>query len=343
MPTHTVVLIPGDGIGPEVADATRRVLEAADAPVQFVERHAGLAALDRGADTVLPQDTIEAVKEHGVALKGPCTTPIGKGFSSVNVALRKKLNLYAAVRPIRSLPGVKTRYEDVDIIIVRENTEGLYSGIENQITEGVVMSMKVATREACERIARWTFRYATHRKREKVSVFHKANIMKLSDGLFIDQARAIGENEYPNIRYEEVIVDAGSMRLVQNPTQFDIILCENLYGDIMSDLCAGLVGGLGVTPGANIGDKDSVFEAVHGSAPDIAGQNLANPLALLMSAAMMLNHIADSRRDKAAGAAAVRIRDAYSKALEDGQQTRDLGGELGTREFAGAVIDRLKG
>jgi len=343
MTTHTVVLIPGDGIGPEVADAARRVIEAAGAPVQFIERHAGIAALDRGLDDLLPQPTIDAVREHGVALKGPCTTPIGRGFSSVNVALRKKLNLYAAVRPVRSLPGVPTRYDDVDLIIVRENTEGLYSGIENQITDDVVVSMKVATREACERIARWTFRYATHRSIPKISAFHKANIMKLSDGLFIDEARKVAERDYPNIRYEEVIVDAGAMRLVQNPGQFDIILCENLYGDIMSDLCAGLVGGLGVTPGANIGDTDAVFEAVHGSAPDIAGQDLANPLALIMSGAMLLNHLADTRRDEACRAAGEQIKRAYNAALEEGHKTRDLGGELGTREFAGAVIERIKG
>jgi len=343
MATHTVVLIPGDGIGPEVADATRRIFEAAGAPVQFIERHAGVAALDRGADDVLPVDTVAAVREHHVALKGPCTTPIGKGFGSVNVALRKKLNLYAAVRPVRSLPGVKTRYENVDLIIVRENTEGLYSGIENVITDGVVMSMKVATEEACRRVALWTFRYATHRKREKVTAFHKANIMKLSDGLFLKEARAVAENDYPNIRYEEVIVDAAAMRIVQDPSQFDIILCENLYGDIMSDLCAGLVGGLGVTPGANIGDEDAVFEAVHGSAPDIAGQNKANPLALLMSGVMMLNHIGDTRRDRSCNEVAKTIKNAYGKALEDGQKTRDLGGELGTKEFAQAVIDRLNG
>jgi len=343
MTTHTVVLIPGDGIGPEVTDAARRILEAAEAPLKFIERHAGVAALDRGGEDVLPEETVQAVRDHGVALKGPCTTPVGQGFGSVNVALRKKLNLYAAVRPVRSLPGVKTRFQDVDLIVVRENTEGLYSGIENLITDGVVVSMKVATREACSRIARWTFRYATHRKREKISAFHKANIMKLSDGLFIEQSRRVAEKDYPNIRYEEVIIDAGSMRLVQDPSQFDIILCENLYGDIISDLCAGLVGGLGVTPGANIGDEDSVFEAVHGSAPDIAGQDVANPLAIVMSATMMLNHIAETRQDPSCRAAAESIKNAYNAALEDGKKTRDLGGDLGTRDFAGAVIERLNG
>ena len=341
MTTHTVVLIPGDGIGPEVSTAVRRVLEAANAPVLFVVRHAGEAALERGLDDVLPSETVEAIRQHHVALKGPCTTPVGRGFSSVNVALRKKLNLYAAVRPFRSLVGVKTRYDDVDLIVIRENTEGLYSGIENLITDGVVVSMKVATRGACHRIAHWGFRYATHRRRKKITVFHKANIMKMSDGMLLDEARKVHERDYPNIAYNEVIVDAGHMRLVQNPKQFDIILCENLYGDIVSDLCAGLVGGLGVSPGANIGEDDAVFEAVHGSAPDIAGQGVANPLALLMSAVMMLKHLGETRHDEACQTAASRIKVAYDRALDDGQKTRDLGGELGTEAFTDAVITRL--
>jgi isocitrate dehydrogenase (NAD+) len=331
-------LIPGDGIGPEVSDAMRRVLESAKAPVSFVQRYAGEAALERGLEDVLPNETIQAIREHKVALKGPCTTPVGRGFASVNVALRKKLNLYAAVRPFRSVSGVKTRYDDVDLVVVRENTEGLYSGIENLITDGVVVSMKVATRVACHRIAHFAFRYATHRKRRKITVFHKANIMKMSDGMLLEEARRVHENDYPNIEYEQVIVDAGHMRLVQDPRQFDIILCENLYGDIVSDLCAGLVGGLGVSPGANIGDEDAVFEAVHGSAPDIAGQGVANPLALLMSAVMMLNHLAETRRDEECRRAAVRIKTAYDKALQEGQKTRDLGGTLKTLEFADAVI-----
>ncbi|RMH26854.1 MAG: isocitrate/isopropylmalate dehydrogenase family protein [Planctomycetota bacterium] len=343
MTTHTVVLIPGDGIGPEVADAARRVVEAAGAPVAFLERHAGVAALDRGEEHVLPDSTVSAIREHGVALKGPCTTPIGGGFGSVNVALRKRLNLYASVRPVRSLAGVPTRYQDVDLVIVRENTEGLYSGIENRITDDVIISLKVATREACRRIARWAFDYAVRRGRRKISAFHKANIMKLSDGLFIGEARAVHEADFASVRYEEVIIDAGSMRLVQDPGQFDVILCENLYGDIMSDLCAGLVGGLGVTPGANIGDAGAVFEAVHGSAPDIAGQGVANPLALIMSAAMMLNHLAESRGDGACRDAATRIREAYDRALVEGCKTRDLGGDLGTAAFTDAVIQRLGG
>lgn len=341
MAMHTVVLIPGDGIGPEVVAAARRVLEAAGAPLTYIERQAGLAAIDRGAEDTLPADTIDSIRQHGVALKGPCTTPVGKGFRSVNVALRKRLNLYAAVRPVRSLPGVKTRYEDVDLVIVRENTEGLYSGVENEVTEGVIMSMKVATRVACHRIAHWTFRYATRRGRKKISAFHKANIMKMTDGLFLDEARKVHEEDYPNIRYEEVIIDAAVMKIVQDPHPFDIILCENLYGDILSDLCAGLVGGLGCTPGANIGDTHAVFEAVHGSAPDIAGKDVANPLAVMMSAVMMLNHMADTRHDDNCRKAAQRIEAAYLKALEEGAKTKDLGGDLGTKAFAQGVIDRL--
>jgi len=338
---HTAVLIPGDGIGPEVSSAVRKVLEAASAPVKFVEHHAGVSALENGHKDVLPEETLEAIRHYHVALKGPCTTPIGTGFRSVNVALRKTLSLYAAVRPVRSMPNVKTRFEGVDLVIVRENTEGLYSGIENQITDGVVASMKVATRAACHRIALWTFRYATHRRRRKVSVLHKANIMKLTDGMFIEEARKVHAHDYPNIDYEETIIDAATMRLVQDPGQFDILLCENLYGDIVSDLCAGFVGGLGVTPGANIGDNDAVFEAVHGSAPTIAGQNIANPLALLMSAVMMLNYLGDERDDRACKKVADRIKAAYNRALEEGQTTRDLGGSLGTTEFADAVSARL--
>jgi len=343
MTTHTAVLIPGDGIGPEVSDAVLSVLEAAKAPVVFETHHAGQTALDLKLGDTLPESTLNAIRLHHVALKGPCTTPIGKGFSSVNVGLRRTLNLYAAVRPIRSMPGVKTRFENVDLVIVRENTEGLYSGIENLITDGVVVSMKVATRIACSRIAQWAFRYATHRNRRKISLFHKANIMKMSDGMMLDEARKVHQSDYQNIQYEEVIIDAAQMRMVQDPTQFDIVLCENLYGDICSDLCAGLVGGLGVTPGANIGDDDAVFEAVHGSAPDIAGKNLANPLALLMSATMMLKHLADTRGDEACRAAGERIRRAYDRALEEGQKTRDIGGSLGTTEFARAVSERLDG
>ncbi|MGB5504877.1 MAG: isocitrate/isopropylmalate dehydrogenase family protein [Polyangiales bacterium] len=343
MTTHQIVLIPGDGIGPEVAAATTRVLEAAEAPLKWVEHHAGVAALETLGE-VLPEATLEAVREHGLALKGPCTTPVGKGFTSVNVQLRKRLDLYAAVRPVRNLPGIETRYQDVDLVVIRENTEGLYSGIENEITKGVVTSLKVATEAASRRIAHWAFQYARDRGRKKVTVMHKANIMKLTDGMFIRCASEIREEEgFTDIEYQEVIIDAGCMKLVQDPTQFDVLLLENLYGDVLSDLCAGFVGGLGVIPGANIGEQYAVFEAVHGSAPDIAGRGVANPLALIMSAVMMLNHIADTRGDETCRASAVRIREAYNQALADGQKTGDLGGTLDTEGFASAVIERIEG
>jgi isocitrate dehydrogenase (NAD+) len=341
MTAHQAVLIPGDGIGPEVTAAVCRILQAAEAPIEWNEQQAGLAALQAGSGDVLPDETLEAITRCRVALKGPCTTPVGEGFTSVNVQLRKRLDLYAAVRPVRNLEGVPTRFQDVDVIIVRENTEGLYSGVENQITKDAVMSMKVATESACRRIARWAFRFATRRRRAKITVFHKANILKMTDGLFLRCARDAHQQEYPNIQYQELIIDAGCMRLVQDPSQFDILLLENLYGDVVSDLCAGLVGGLGVVPGANFGDREAVFEAVHGSAPDIAGQGVANPLALLMSAVMMLNHLAEARNDPACRTAAERIKAGYDRALGDGRKTRDLGGDLGTEAFADAVIDRM--
>jgi isocitrate dehydrogenase (NAD+) len=337
MAKHTIVLISGDGIGPEVTSAARRVLEAAGLSVEWVELPAGAVALEQGFEDVLPARTVAAIKAHKVALKGPVTTPVGRGFKSVNVQLRQKLNLYAAVRPVRSLKGVKTRFEDVDMVIVRENTEGLYSGIENEVVPGVVTSLKVASETACTRIARYAFRYATKRHRKKITVFHKANIMKLSDGLFLSCARKIHDDEYPNIDYEELIIDAGCMKLVQDPTKLDVLLMENLYGDLVSDLCAGLVGGLGVVPGSNIGDDAAVFEAVHGSAPDLAGKNFANPLALIMSGVMMLNHI----HEEAIGE---RIKSSYNAVLAEGdpkQLTRDLGGSASTNEFADAVIARL--
>jgi isocitrate dehydrogenase (NAD+) len=339
--TRTAVLIPGDGIGPEVAECAVSVLDAAGAGIEWLERQAGVAALESGEPEVLPESTLEAIIECGVALKGPCTTPIGEGFASVNVQLRKRLDLYAAVRPVRTLPGVPGRYEDVDLIIVRENTEGLYSGIENVVTEGVVTSLKVATEKACRRVARFAFAYAASRGRHKVTVLHKANIMKLTDGLFLRCAREEFEKSPPGLEYEEVIIDAGCMRIVQDPSQFDVLLCENLYGDVVSDLCAGLVGGLGVTPGANIGEERAVFEAVHGSAPTLAGLNQANPLALLMSGVMMLNYISDQRGVPELRDCGSRIRAAYNATLESGARTRDLGGQLGTREFGDAVITRL--
>jgi isocitrate dehydrogenase (NAD+) len=335
MAKHTIVLIPGDGIGPDVTGATRRVLEAAGLDVQWVELPAGATAVEHGYSDVLPPETLAAIRTHKVALKGPVTTPVGKGFRSVNVQLRQALDLYAAVRPVRNLPGVTTRFDGVDMVIVRENTEGLYSGIENAVVPGVVTSLKVATEKGCTRIARWAFRYATRRHRRKITVFHKANIMKLTDGLFLTCARKIQEEEYPNIEYEETIIDAGCMKLVQDPTRFDVLLMENLYGDLVSDLCAGLVGGLGVVPGANIGDDAAVFEAVHGSAPDIAGKGIANPLACLMSGVMMLNHLHEE-------ALAERVKGAYNAVLAEGvARTRDLGGTAGTDAFTDAVIAHL--
>ena len=340
MSEFPVVVIPGDGIGPEVTAAVQRVLTAAGAPIRWIEEHAGLAALDLGRD-VLPEQTVDAIARCGVALKGPCTTPVGEGFSSVNVQLRKRLNLYAAVRPVRNLVGVKTRFGGVDLVIIRENTEGLYSGAENRLTDDVVISLKVATQTACLRIARWAFLYAKQRQRRKVTVFHKANIMKLTDGLFLRCARTVHAEEHPEVEYGEAIIDAGCMKLVQDPTQFDILLLENLYGDVVSDLCAGLVGGLGVVPGANLGDSHAVYEAVHGSAPDIAGKGVANPLALLMSAVMMLNGLAEKHGDETCRSVATAIKEAYDRALREGEKTRDLGGGLGTEQFASAVIDRL--
>jgi len=335
MAKHTVVLIPGDGIGPEVTRATCRVLEAGGFSVQWVEMPAGASALEQGLENVLPQRTLAAVSAHKIALKGPVTTPVGKGFKSVNVQLRQKLGLYAAVRPVRSLAGIKTRYEGVDMVIVRENTEGLYSGIENEVVPGVVTSMKVASRAACTRIARYAFRYATRRHRKSITVFHKANIMKMSDGLFLDCARQIHEEEYPNIDYLELIIDAGCMKLVQNPDRFDVLLMENLYGDLVSDLCAGLVGGLGVVGGANFGERVAVFEAVHGTAPDIAGKGLANPTALMMSAVMMLRFL------KLPEASARFERALLSVFAEGKVRTQDLGGTSSCRDFTDAVIAAL--
>jgi len=334
MAKHTIVLLPGDGIGPEVTDATCRIMEAAGFDVEWVRCEAGAGALEHGHSDVLPPETLQAIQRHQVALKGPITTPVGRGFTSVNVRLRKALNLYGAIRPVRNMAGVKTRYEGVDLVIVRENTEGLYSGIENEIIPGVVTSLKVASEAASRRIARFAFEYARGRGRKKVTVFHKANIMKLTDGLFLRCAYETSR-DYPDIEYGEMIIDAGCMKLVQDPTQFDVLLMENLYGDVISDLCAGMVGGLGVVPGSNIGEAGAVFEAVHGSAPDIAGKGVANPLALLMSGVMMLNHLGEKQ-------IAGRIKAAYNAVLEEGRiRTRDLGGSAGTREFADAIIAKL--
>jgi isocitrate dehydrogenase (NAD+) len=336
MAKHNIVLIPGDGIGPEVTGATCRILEAAGLSVNWVEVPAGATAVEKfGYPDVLPEITLDAIKQHKIALKGPVGTPVGKGFKSVNVQLRQKLGLYAAVRPVRSLEGVHTRYQGVDMVIVRENTEGLYSGIENEVTPGVVTSMKVATLTACTRIARYAFQYAMARHRRKVTVFHKANIMKLTDGMFLNCSREVHAKEFPSVEYDELIIDAGCMRLVQDPGKFDVLLMENLYGDLVSDLCAGLVGGLGVVPGSNIGADYAVFEAVHGSAPDIAGKGYANPLACLMSGVMMLNHLGEE-------ALAQRVKGAYNRVLAEGKvRTRDLGGVASTSDFMNAIIAML--
>jgi isocitrate dehydrogenase (NAD+) len=341
MANHPVVLIPGDGIGPEVAGAVRNILAAAKAPIDWIEHRAGQTALDQDGD-LLPPATLQAIREHGVALKGPCTTPVGQGFQSVNVRLRKELNLYAAVRPVRNLEGVQTRFDGVDLVVIRENTEGLYSGIENEVAPGVVTSLKVATETACRRISQWAFNYAKQRGRKRVTVFHKANIMKLTDGMLLRCARAVHQEEdNDRIDYNEAIIDAGCMKLVQDPSQFDVLLLENLYGDVVSDLCAGLVGGLGVVPGANFGEQGAVFEAVHGSAPDIAGKGFANPMALLMSAVMMLKHLAETRNDPGCEQAAERIKGAYNAALAAGEKTKDIGGQLGTQQFTDVIKQRL--
>jgi len=331
-----ICLIPGDGIGPEVSEAARQVIDAARPGLEWIPCAAGAAAA-QACGEVLPPATLEALESTRIALKGPVATPVGHGFASVNVELRKRFGLYAAVRPVRSLLGVRTRYEKVDLVVVRENTEGLYSGLEHEVVPGVVESLKVATRTGCERIARFAFRYARERGRRRVTVFHKANILKLSDGLFLDCARRIHAELAPEIEYEELIIDNGCMQLVRDPTRFDVLLLENLYGDVVSDLCAGLVGGLGVVPGSNLGEDCAIFEAVHGSAPDLAGQGLANPLALLMSGVLLLQYLGEDR-------AAARIEAAYQAVLAEGRPeelTRDIGGRAGTRAFAEAVLRRL--
>jgi isocitrate dehydrogenase (NAD+) len=334
--SYTVCLLPGDGIGPEVSSATRTIIDALNVGIEWIELPAGaIAAEDYGQ--VLPDFTLFNIQKHKFALKAPITTPIGRGFASVNVELRNRLKLYNCLRPIRNLPGVKTRFDGIDMVIFRENTEGLYVGQENEIVEGVVTSLKVVTRVASERIARAAFTYAKERGRRRVTVFHKANIMKKTDGLWLECARAIHKEVAPEIEYEELLIDSGCMQLVRHPERFDCLLCQNLDGDIISDLCAGLVGGLGVAPGANLGDDCKIFEAVHGSAPDLAGKNVANPLALTMSAELML-------RDMGEVAAADKLRGAYESVLVDAnpaELTRDLGGTNSTSGFADAVIQRF--
>ncbi|GAP61775.1 isocitrate dehydrogenase [Ardenticatena maritima] len=331
--TYTVTLIPGDGIGPEVAFAAKRVIDATGVPIEWEIVEAGGDVMYKYG-TPLPEETIESIQRNRVALKGPITTPIGSGFRSVNVQLRQRLHLFANYRPAKSIPGVKTPFENVDLIVVRENTEGLYSGIEHVVVPGVVESLKIITREATERVARFAFEMARRDGRKKITAVHKANIMKLSDGLFLEVCRQVAR-EYPDIQYEEAIVDATAMRLVLNPHQFDVLLMENLYGDILSDLTAGLIGGLGLAPSGNIGEHYAVFEAVHGSAPDIAGQNVANPTALILSGVLMLRHLGEQE-------AADRVQRAVEQTIAEGIRTRDLGGTATTSEFTDAVIARVQ-
>lgn len=330
---HKITLIPGDGIGPEVTGATISVLRATGFEAEWETFVVGAEALSRFGDP-LPQDLIDSIKRNKIALKGPVATPIGTGFVSSNVRLRKALDLYANLRPIKSLKGVPSRYEDIDLVVVRENTEDLYSGLEHEVVPGVVESLKIITDKASRRIAKFAFEYARREGRKKVTAVHKANIMKLSDGLFLRCFREVSE-DYPEIKADDLIVDNTCMQLVINPTQFDILLLENLYGDIVSDLCAGLIGGLGVAPGANIGADIAVFEAVHGAAPTIAGRGIANPTALLLSAVLMLKHLGERER-------AERVQSALEKVLAEARVlTRDLGGNATTLEYTDAIIHAL--
>jgi isocitrate dehydrogenase (NAD+) len=330
---HRITLIPGDGIGPEVAAAVVRIIEASGVEIEWEKHISGQQALDKVGKT-LPDELIESIQRNKVGLKGPITTPVGKGFTSVNVGLRKTLDLYANLRPVRALPNVPCRNPMLDLVIVRENTESLYSGLEHEVVAGVVESLKIITEKASTRIARFAFAYARNEQRKKITAVHKANIMKLSDGLFLKCFEEVGKL-YPEIERQTMIVDNTSMQLVMRPEQFDILLCENLYGDIISDLCAGLIGGLGLVPGANIGEKGAVFEAVHGSAPDIAGKGIANPTALLQSAILMLHHIEERP-------AAEKIENAMLKVFAEGKvRTRDIGGTASTDQFADAIISLI--
>jgi len=333
MAKHLITLIPGDGIGPEIISATVRILEAAGADIEWDVCDLGSGAVEKFGTTI-PEATIDSVRRNKVALKGPLTTPVGKGFTSVNVGLRKALDLYANVRPIKALPNVKCRYPELDLIIVRENTEDLYAGLEHVVVPGVVESLKIITEKASTRISQYAFDLAVKLGRKKVTAMHKANIMKLSDGLFLDCFYKKA-NEFPQIVSDDKIIDNACMQLVMRPEQFDVMVLENLYGDIVSDLCAGLIGGLGLAPGANIGEQGAVFEAVHGSAPDIAGKGVANPTAILMSALLMLRHIDES-------VIADNIERAMTDVFTEGTvRTRDLGGTASTDEFASAIITRL--
>ena len=332
--SHVITLIPGDGIGPEVSAAVVRILTAAAVDIDWDRHEAGVTAFKKYNQS-LPVQLLDSIRKNKVALKGPVSTPIAEGFTSVNVGLRKALDLYANLRPVRNLAGVESRFAGVNLIIVRENTEDLYAGLEHQIIPGVVESLKIITEKASTRIARFAFEYARANARRTVTAIHKANIMKLSDGLFLESTRNVSR-DFIDIAYDERIVDAVCMQLVMRPERFDVLVLPNLYGDIVSDLCAGLVGGLGVVPGANIGIESAVFEAVHGSAPDIAGKNLANPTALLLSGLMMLDHIGEAER-------AGRIRTALTRVLTAGVvRTHDLGGQASTTEFTDAICREVE-
>ncbi len=334
MKKYTITLIPGDGIGPEIIAATVRIIEATGVDIEWETQIIGAQALEKFG-TTLPETAIDSIKKNKVALKAPLMTPIGKGFTSVNVGLRKTLDLYANVRPIRALPNIPCKYPNLDLVIVRENTEDLYAGLEHTVVPGVVESIKIITEKASTRISKYAFEFARREGRKKVTAVHKANIMKLSDGLFLECFYNAAK-DYPEITADDKIIDNCCMQLVMNPQQFDVMVMENLYGDIVSDLCAGLIGGLGLAPGANIGEIGAVFEAVHGSAPDIAGQGVANPTAILMSAILMLKHIGE--RD-----AAERTEKAMLEVFADGKTiTKDLGGTAKTADFANAIIDKLK-
>jgi isocitrate dehydrogenase (NAD+) len=331
--SHRITLIEGDGIGPEVTRAVVTILEAAGLRAEWEPHLAGVRAIEPHGSP-LPAELLDSIERTKVALKGPVTTPVGGGFTSVNVGLRKALNLFVNLRPVWNIPAVPSRYSGINLVIVRENTEDLYSGLEHVVVPGVVESIKVITEKASTRIARFAFRYARENGRKRITAVHKANIMKLSDGLFLECCAKVA-TEYPDIKYDDIIVDNCCMQLVLDPTRFDMLLLENLYGDIVSDLCAGLVGGLGLAPGANIGERGATFEAVHGSAPDIAGKNIANPIALILSAAMLLDHIGEN-------AAGTRVRNAVLAVLAEGKvMPRDLGGTASTTAVAEAIAERV--
>jgi len=328
-----IVMIEGDGIGPEVTGAAKEVISAAGVKIDWIAADAGVGAAEKYGEP-LPEVTLDLIRKHRVALKGPCTTPVGKGFRSINVRLRKGLDLYASVRPVKTLPGVTTPYTNVDLVVVRENTEGLYAGLEHQVVPGVIESLRIITRPACERIVRYAFEFARNHGRHTVTFCHKADVMRLSDGLFLECAREVAD-EFPFIRFEEKPIDNLCLDLALDPTRYDVLVMENLFGDVISDLCAGLVGGLGVVPGANLGSRYAVFEAVHGSAPDIAGQGKANPIAVIRSAAMMLDHVGER-------AAAARIEASVAKTLTAGiGLTRDLGGTGTTATITRELVKNL--